>query len=135
MRAGVRCPPFRVSVFRHSRKCELVFGVHPLGCPFFLSNRRKAPAVVGKYVRSATPLPSLFSPQRFPLPLGFYFLSLLPLMLRVLALQLLFYLWIMIAPEAGQVLRDLHRPIVRREDMHEHWNFSQRDLWRCRHAI
>jgi prepilin-type N-terminal cleavage/methylation domain-containing protein len=34
---------------RGFRKREPLFGVHPLGCQFLLSNRRNAPAVLGRY--------------------------------------------------------------------------------------
>jgi hypothetical protein len=55
MRAAVRCPPFRVSV----------------PCPFLLSNRRNAPAVLGSYDDSAA--------ERSGIPtLSHYRISLVP---------------------------------------------------------
>ncbi len=43
-------------------------------------------------------------------------------MLRVFALKLLLDLRILIAPEAGQVLSDLDRPMIRSEDMDQDRN-------------
>jgi hypothetical protein len=51
---------------RRFRKCEPLFGVHPSGCPFFRSIRRKATAVLDGYdspsvVSKRTPAPTFVS--------------------------------------------------------------------------
>src|SRR5690349_10394345 len=42
-----------------------------------------------------------------------------PLMFGILALQFLFHAWVLFAPEGGEVLRDLHRPQIRGQDMNQ----------------
>ena len=58
-----------------------------------------------------------------------------PLVFRILSLELLLYLWILLAPKATEVLRNLHRTHTRPENLHQNWNSPQCDSRRLCHIV
>ena len=56
--------------------------------------------------------------------------GLAPLVAGILALQLMLDSGVMVAPEAGEVLRDLHGPLAGCQDVQQHGDTPHRDAGR-----